>query len=477
MAICIKGGSIVTADRTWRGDIYCENDKIKAIGADLEVPSGTEIVDAGGCYVMPGGIDPQTHMQLPFMGTHAVDDFFTGTSAMVTGGTTMLIDFVIPSPQTRLLEAYHTWMDWAQKAAADYSFHIAVTWWGDSVPKDMETLAREHGVNSFKHFMAYKGAIMADDEILVKSFEKAKELETLVTVHAENGELVSHLQKKMLDLGITGPQGHPLSRPPEVEGEAAHRAIRLAEMIGVPLYVVHTSSKDALDAVIQARLRGQTVFSEALSQHLVIDDSVYKNPDWRTAAHHVMSPPFRPKKHQEALWHGLQAGMIQTTATDHCSFLTEQKEMGRDDFTKIPNGTGGLEDRMTILWHHGVNTGRLTPNEFVAVTSSNAAKIFNIYPQKGAIIEGADADLIVWDPEKTRTISAKSHYQKVDFNIFEGMKVQGVNVATVQRGKLLYKDGELYVEKGMGKYVNRPCGANYVKATAKRYEAKLRSGL
>ena len=290
----------------------------------------------------------------------------------------------------------------------------------------------------------------------------------MVTVHAENGELVSHLQRRVLERGITGPEGHPLSRPPEVEGEAAHRAIRIAEMIGVPLYIVHTSSKDALDAVISARLRGQTVFSEVLSQHLVIDDSVYRDPDWRTAAHHVMSPPFRPAHHQAALWNGLTSGMIQTTATDHCSFLTEQKEAGRDDFTKIPNGTGGLEDRMSILWHHGVNRGRLTPNQFVAVTSANAAKIFNIYPRKGAILEGADADLIVWDPEKSRTISASTHHQKVDFNIFEGMEVQGVNVATVSRGNLVYQDGDLRAERGAGSYVKRPCNASYTQAIAKR---------
>lgn len=468
MSVWIQGGTVVTNDRTYRADVYCENGVIQQVGENLDIPSGAERVDAGGCYVMPGGIDPQTHMQLPFMGTHAVDDFYSGTAAMLTGGTTMLLDFVIPSPQTPLMDAFNTWQDWAQKAAADYSFHVAVTWWDESVPKDMERLARDHGVNSFKHFMAYKGAIMADDEILVASFEKARELGALVTVHAENGELVSHLQRRILEQGITGPEGHPLSRPPEVEGEAANRAIRIAEMVGVPLYIVHTSSSDALDAVTAARLRGQTVFSEVLSQHLVIDDSVYRNPDWRSAAHHVMSPPFRPAKHQDALWCGLQSGLIQTTATDHCTFLTEQKEAGRDDFTKIPNGTGGLEDRMSILWHHGVNTGRITPNQFVAVTSANAAKIFNIHPRKGAILKGADADVIVWDPNKSRTISAATHFQKVDFNIFEGMEVQGVNVATVSNGKLVYLDGDLRAERGAGRYVKRPCHAGYTQALAKR---------
>ena len=470
MGVLIKGGTLVTSERTFRGDIYTEGETIKAIGENLDVPANTETVDAGGCYVMPGGIDPQTHMQLPFMGTSAVDDFYTGTTAMMTGGTTMLIDFVIPGAQQPLMDAYRTWRGWAEKSSADYSFHVAVTWWDDSVYKDMRTLATEGGVNSFKHFMAYKGAIMADDEILIKSFENAKDLGALVTIHAENGELVSHLQQKFLKEGMTGPEAHPLSRPPEVEGEATNRAIRIAEMIGVPVYIVHTSSKDALDAVIAARLRGQTVFSESLSQHLVIDDSVYRNKDWRTAAHYVMSPPFRPKKHQDALWAGIQSGMIQTTATDHCTFTTEQKLMGKDDFTKIPNGTGGLEDRMTILWDQGVNTGRLTMNQFVAATSSNAAKIFNIYPKKGALLEGSDADIIVWDPEATRTISAQTHHQKVDFNIFEGMKVKGVNRVTLSRGEVTYLDGDIRAKRGAGRYINRPCHAPYMEAVKKRFE-------
>ena len=244
--------------------------------------------------------------------------------------------------------------------------------------------------------------------------------------YAENGELVFRLQKDIYDQGIQGPEGHPLSRPPEVEGEAANRAIRIAEVLGVPLYLVHTSCIDALEAVTRAKLEGQRVFAEVLAQHLVIDDSVYRNPDWRSAAHYVMSPPFRSKEHQEALWRGLQAGMLQTTATDHCCFCTAQKEMGKDDFRSIPNGTGGVEDRMSVLWHHGVGTGRLTPSEFVAVTSTNTAKIFNIHPKKGCLNVGADADVVIWDPEGTRVISAETHHQNIDFNIHEGMEVKGI---------------------------------------------------
>jgi dihydropyrimidinase len=296
---------------------------------------------------------------------------------------------------------------------------------------------------------------MCSDETLVNSFTRAKELGAICTVHAENGELVFKLQKDIYDLGIHGPEGHPLSRPPEVEGEAANRAIRIAEVLGVPLYLVHTSCIDALEAVTRARLEGQRVFAEVLAQHLVIDDSVYRSPDWRTAAHHVMSPPFRSKEHQEALWRGLQSGMLQTTATDHCCFCTPQKEAGLDDFRSIPNGTAGVEDRMSVLWHHGVRTGRLTPSEFVAVTSTNCAKIFNIYPKKGSLSVGADADVVVWDPEGTRHISAETHHQNIDFNIYEGMDVIGIPVVTISRGSVVWQDGQLHTVRGAGKNIKR----------------------
>jgi dihydropyrimidinase len=366
------------------------------------------------------------------------------------------------------LDAYHKWMGWAKKSATDYSFHVAITWWSDSVRKDMGTLVHEHGINSFKHFMAYKNAIMCDDETLINSFSRAKELGALCTVHAENGELVYRLQQDIFDQGIHGPEGHPLSRPPEVEGEAANRAIRIAEVLGVPLYLVHTSCIDALEAVTRARLEGQRVFAEVLAQHLVIDDSVYRNPDWRFAAHHVMSPPFRPKEHQEALWRGLQSGMLQTTATDHCCFCTPQKAAGKDDFRSIPNGTGGVEDRMSVLWHHGVRTGRLTPSEFVAATSSNCAKIFNIYPQKGSLSVGADADIVVWDPDGERLISAETHHQNIDFNIYEGMEVTGIPAFTLSRGTVVWEDGELKTVRGAGRNIKRPPFPNYWDAIKQR---------
>lgn len=456
MATLIRGGTVVTADRSYRADVYCHDGIIQAIGDNLDVPSNCDVIDAGELLVMPGGIDPHTHMQLPFMGTVASEDFFTGTSAGAAGGTTSIIDFVIPNPQQPLMEAYHQWMQWAQKSATDYGFHVAVTWWDQSVFDDMGTLVRDHGINSFKHFMAYKNAIMAEDETLVNSFSRCLELGAMPTVHAENGDLVYHLQRQILNQGITGPEGHPLSRPSEVEGEAANRAIRIAQALNVPIYAVHVSCEESLQAIVRARNEGQRVYGEVLTGHLEIDDSVYQSTDWDFAAAHVMSPPFRPKKNQEILWHGLQSGNLQTTATDHCCFCADQKAMGKDDFSKIPNGTGGIEDRMSVLWDSGVETGRLTPNEFVAVTSANAAKIFNIYPRKGAISVGSDADIVVWDPNGQRTISAKTHHQNVDFNIFEGRTVKGIAVHTLSRGELVWTQGELRTVKGAGRYVKRP---------------------
>jgi dihydropyrimidinase len=456
MSVLIKNGTIVNADQSFKADVLCADGKIQEIGSNISAPNGAEVIDASGQFVMPGGIDPHTHMQLPFMGTVASEDFYTGTAAGLAGGTTMIIDFVIPSPQTSILEAYHQWREWAEKSVADYSFHVAITWWDETVHADMKTLVEKHGVNSFKHFMAYKGAIMAPDEILVNSFNRALELGAMPTVHAENGEMVAQLQKKIFDMGITGPEGHPLSRPPEVEAEAANRAISIANVYGVPLYIVHVSTKQSLEAITRARNSGQKVFGEVLAGHLLVDESVYLDKNFESAAAHVMSPPFRAKEHQDALWKGLLSGNLQTTATDHCCFCADQKAAGKDDFRITPNGTAGVENRMEVLWHHGVNTGLFNMNEFVKLTSTNAAQIFNIYPRKGSISVGADADIVVWDPEKTKKISAKTHHQNIDFNIFEGMEVKGCASHTISAAKVVYANGELKVERGAGRYVDRP---------------------
>ncbi len=458
-AVLIRGGTVINAESSVVADVLTDAGKIVAVGPNLQATAGATIVDAGGALVMPGGIDPHTHMELPFMGTVTKDDFYTGTSAGVSGGTTMIIDFVIPDPKQPLMEAWRNWRGWAEKSAADYSFHVAVTWWSDSVHADMGTLVREHGVNSFKHFMAYKNAIMADDEVLVNSFSRALELGALPTVHAENGELVFQLQKKLVAAGITGPEGHPMSRPPAVEAEAAERAIRIAEVLGTPLYIVHVSCADSVNAIIRARSKGQRVYGEALAGHLTIDESVYRNPDWNIAAAHVMSPPFRAKHHQDALWGALAAGHLHTTATDHCAFCGDQKGMGKADFSKIPNGCAGVEDRMPVLWDAGVNTGRLTPNEFVRVTSTNAAQIFNLYPRKGAIAAGSDADLVVWDPSATKTITTAGSISKVGYNVFEGRHVTGLPMVTVSQGNIVWMNGELRTVRGAGRYVERPAFA------------------
>jgi len=461
-SILIRGGTVVNADQAFQADVLTLDGKIVAVGPNLQAPVGAEVVDAGGQYVMPGGIDPHTHMQLPFMGTTTMDDFYTGTAAGLAGGTTSIIDFVIPNPKQPLMEAYQTWRGWAEKSAADYGFHVAITWWDESVKRDMGTLVQQEGVNSFKHFMAYKNAIMCDDETLVNSFKRALELGAMPTVHAENGELVYLLQQEVASRGITGPEGHPLSRPPTVEGEAANRAIAIAEVLNVPIYVVHVSCIESAEAIARARARGQRVYGEVLAGHLTIDDSVYRHPDFSVAAAHVMSPPFRGKGHQEALWRGLQSGSLHTTATDHCTFCAAQKAAGKDDFAKIPNGTGGVEERLTVIWDEGVNTGRLTPSEFVAITSANTAKLFNLYPNKGSVSVGADADIVVWDPAGTKTLSVKTQFSKGDYNIFEGRTVRGIPSHTLSQGKLVFVQGDLRAERGAGRYLKRPAfNANF----------------
>ncbi len=470
--LLIRGGTVVNADREFRADVLCEGGKIVAVGASLDVdnntPAGCEVLDAGGRYVMPGGIDPHTHMQLPFMGTVTQDDFYSGTAAAMAGGTTTIIDFVIPDPQQPLMDAYRMWRGWAEKSAGDYSFHVAVTWWDDSVRRDMGTLVTEEGVNSFKHFMAYKNAIMCDDETLVNSFKRALELGAMPTVHAENGELVFLLQAEMKAKGILGPEGHPLSRPPAVEAEAAQRAIAIADVLNVPIYIVHVSCAESAAAIGLARSRGQRVYGEVLAGHLTVDDSVYRSPDFAFAAGHVMSPPFRPKGNAEMLWRGLQAGYLHTTATDHCTFCAAQKAAGIDDFSKIPNGCGGVEERLGVLWHEGVNGGRLTPSEFVAITSANAAKLFNIYPRKGCIVEGADADLVLWDPAASQTFSVKTQRSLGDFNIFEGRTVLGRPSHTVSGGRVVFADGDLRAVRGAGQYVKRPAFGTQFDALARK---------
>ena len=354
----IRGGTVVNHDHSRRADVLIKDGVVVAIGENLEAPAGAEVIDAGGCYVMPGGIDPHTHLEFMFMGTVTADDFEWGTKAALSGGTTMVVDFCIPNPGQSMLAAYQDWRRKAEGAACDYGFHMAVTSWNKQVFDEMETVVKTYGINTFKHFMAYKGALMVNDDELYNSFLRCAGLGAMPLVHAENGDVVWHLQQHYLGTGLTGPEGHAYSRPPAVEGEATNRAIMIADMAGCPLYVVHTSCREAHEAIARARAAGKRVYGEPLIQHLTLDEDEYRNRDWDYAARRVMSPPFRAKDHQASLWAGLQSGSLQVVATDHCAFTTEQKRLGRDDFTKIPNGTGGLEDRLPVLWTAGVNTGR-----------------------------------------------------------------------------------------------------------------------
>jgi dihydropyrimidinase len=469
MSLVIKGGTIVAADRSYAADVLIEDGAIKAIGAGL---TGAEALDASGCYIMPGGIDPHTHLDMPFMGANSADDYEHGTRAGLAGGTTMVVDFCIPGHGQPLMEAMADWDKRAERATSDYSYHMCVTYWSDKVRDEMAKVV-EAGVTTFKHFMAYKGSLMVNDEEMFASFLRCAELGAMPLVHAENGDIVAALQKHYLAKGVTGPEGHALSRPPEVEGEAANRAIMLADQAGVPLYVVHVSCVAAHEAIARARALGKRVYGEPLIQHLVLDEGEYFNKDWAHAARRVMSPPFRDKKNQDDLWNGLRAGSLQVVATDHCAFTTRQKELGLGDFTKIPNGTGGLEDRMPVLWTHGVGTGRLTMNEFVAVTSTNIARILNLYPRKGAIVPGADADLVVWDPKAKKTIAAENQLSVIDYNVFEGVKVEGLPRFTLSRGEVVASEGKVSAEPGRGKFVKRePFTADArALATYKRYTA------
>ena len=451
----IRGGTLVTAEGRQRADLLCRDGLIAAIGSDLEINPGTSVIDAGGCFVMPGGIDPHTHLQLPMMGAVVADDFYTGTEAAAAGGTTSIIDFVGPERNQSPIEALGIWRGWAEKASIDYGFHMTVAWWGEDFSSEMEALVREHGIASFKFFLAYKGGLMLSDEEIIAGFLRCRELGALAQIHAENGELIAHLQAKMLEEGITAPLGHVLSRPPQCEGEATGRAIAIAETLDVPLYVVHVSVAQAVQAIAQARDRGVKVTGETLPGFLAIDESVYRSADFDFAAGHVMSPPYRAKEHQAVLWHALQTGVLSTTGTDHCCFTKEQKRLGLNNFKKIPNGCGGIEDRLHVLWHLGVNGGRISPEQFVALTSTNAAKTFNLWPRKGRIEVGADADVIVLDPERSKTLSAAIQRQNTDFSVWEGMTVKGVVIHTLSRGKHVWADGDLRAEPGAGRYLPR----------------------
>jgi dihydropyrimidinase len=459
MSVLIKNGTVVNYDHTVKADVLCLDGRIVEIGSNVNAPAGVRVVDATDKLIIPGGIDPHTHCQLPFMGTVAADDFNHGTRAAVAGGTTMLIDFAIPSKGDSLLQTYHKWRGWADpKVVCDYGLHVAVTWWDEagSVAAEMEQLCLQHGVTSFKCFMAYKNVFMINDAQMLEVFKACKKIGALAQVHAENGDAIVDGQKKMLELGITGPEGHVMSRPEDVEAEATYRALMFGNRVNTPVYIVHVMSKAACDSVVRARHQGWIAYGEPIAAGLGTDGCNCWHHDWRHASAFVMGPPLRPDPStKEYLMRHLATGDLQVVGTDNCTFNADQKAMGKDNFTKIPNGVNGIQDRMSIVWEKGVYEGVITPQQFVAATSTNAAKLFGCYPQKGRIAVGSDADICIWDPNAVRVISAKTHFHNVDFNIFEGMTVHGNAHVTISRGVVVYEDGTLFVTNGSGKYVSR----------------------
>ncbi|XP_052185521.1 dihydropyrimidinase isoform X2 [Diospyros lotus] len=453
--ILIKGGTVVNAHHQEIADVYVEDGIIVAVKPNLKVGSNVTVLDATGKFVMPGGIDPHAHLAMEFMGSRSIDDFFSGQSAALAGGTTMHIDFVIPTNGS-LSAGFEAYVEKAKKSCMDYGFHMAITKWDESVSREMEIMVKEKGINSFKFFLAYKGSFMVNDELLLEGLKKCKSLGALAMVHAENGDAVFEGQKRMIELGITGPEGHALSRPPALEGEATARAIRLAGFVNTPLYVVHVMSIDAMEEIAKARKSGQRVTGEAVVSGLVLDDSRLWDPDFTTAAKFVMSPPIRSLGHGKALQGGLSTGVLQLIGTDHCTFNSTQKALGIDDFRKIPNGVNGIEERMHLVWDTMVESGQIPVTDYVRLTSTECARIFNIYPRKGAILVGSDADIIILNPNSSFEISASTHRSRTDTNVYEGRRGKGRVEVTIAGGRIVWENGRLEVAPGSGKYIEMP---------------------
>jgi dihydropyrimidinase len=456
MRTLVKNGTIVTAVDQYRGDVLVEDEKIAVIGMSLDIPAANvdKIIDATGKYVLPGGIDVHTHMDMPFGGATSADDFETGTRAAAFGGTTTIVDFAIQYRGQTLHTAWETWAKKAEgKAVIDYGFHMIITELNDQVEGEMDALVRQ-GITSFKMFMAYPGVFMLDDGSIFKALLRTGKNGGTICMHAENGGVIDVLVQRALAAGQTAPKYHALTRPARAEAEATHRAIALAEMADVPIYIVHLSASEALEMVTEARDRGLPAFAETCPQYLFLSYDDYEEPDFG-GSKYVMSPPLRDRAKQDQLWRGLAFNDLQCISTDHCPFCMKEKRLGQNDFSKIPNGAPGVETRMSLVYDGGVRPGRISLNRFVELTSTSPAKIFGLFPRKGTIAPGSDADLVVFDPNRTITLAAKTLHMNCDYNPYEGRQVTGATDTVLSRGRVVIENGVFVGRAGAGTFLKR----------------------
>jgi dihydropyrimidinase len=454
MSTLIRNGHIFTAVDSYTADILVDDGKIKAIGTDLTAEP-ERIIDASGKYVIPGGIDPHTHLEFPFAGTVSSDDFRTGTIAAAFGGTTSIVDFAVQSRGHALSEALEEWQQKAEgKAAIDYGFHLIILDLPDSRIPELDDLVRA-GVTSFKMFMAYPGAVMVDDGTIFKAMVRSADNGSMVCLHAEHGEVIDVLVREALAKGHTEPRFHALTRPPTTEAEATHRAIRMAEVAGAPVYFVHLSCSEALLEVQSARATRNYVYAETCPQYLTLDNSMYDQEGFE-GAKYVLTPPLRDQWHQEELWKGLRRNDLQVVSTDHCAFrFSDQKTLGRNDFSKIPNGGPGIENRLSLLYTNGVVPGMLTMNRMVQIFSTSPAQLFGLFPRKGTIAAGSDADIVIFDPDEESIITADTHHMNIDYNLYEGMRVKGVPEVVLSNGKVVVDHGQYTGTPGDGRFLKR----------------------